>query len=236
MLPWLSIKKPQQKAASILNRKTSCVKLEYCDAKYIQPTQNLYLPELGMLGRVHGVDDKNDSDGIGIPLSSCIVEVLGMVNPFTTTETTPSLIPEDINDLKRAWSELDDSDRTNWLSSREGYDTHVNLLKPSFVPHDFASDSSDIENISLLELLYDRNSFYEKIEQSTVTTSAFRLIPGGPGCGKTEKILSMISGCHGRMVLVAHANSLEVDLSERMQLVKYDGAFKKLRIIFLAHR
>ena len=46
----------------------------------------------------------------------------------------------------------------------------------------------------------------------------------------------MISGCHGRMVLVAHANSLEVELSERMQLVKYDGAFKKLRIIFLAHR
>jgi hypothetical protein len=74
-----------QEAASLLNRKASCVKLEYCDAKYIQPTQNLYLPELCMLGRVHSVDDKNDSDGIGIPLSSCRVEVLGMLNPFTTT-------------------------------------------------------------------------------------------------------------------------------------------------------
>ena len=103
-----------------------------------------------MLGRVHSVDDKNDSDGIGITLSSCIVEVLGMVKPSTTNrlynyETMPSLIQEDINDLKRAWSELYDSERRNWLSSLEVYETHVILLKPSFVPHEFASDSSDIE-------------------------------------------------------------------------------------------
>ena len=91
-----------------------------------------------------------------------------------------------MNDLKRVWSELDDSDRRNLLSSLDVYETHVILLKPPFVPHEFASDSSDIENISLLELLYDRNSFYEKIRQGSVTTSAFRLIPGGPGCGKTE--------------------------------------------------
>ena len=124
-----------------------------------------------MLGRVHSVDDKNDSDGIGITLSSFTVEVLGMVKPSTTNplynyETMPSLIQEDMNDLKRAWSELDDSDWRNWLSSLEVYETHVILSKPSFVPHEFASDSSDIENISLLDVLYDSNSLTRRSDKA----------------------------------------------------------------------
>ena len=146
-----------------------------------------------MIGRVHSVDDKNDSGGIGIAMSSCIVEVLGIMEPGTTNrlynyEAMPSLSPDQLKDLKRAWTQLSFSERRKWPFSLEVYDTHVILLKPSFVPHESASDSRAIENPDLLDLLYDSNCFYEKIGQGTVTTSAFQLIPGGPGCGKTEKI------------------------------------------------
>ena len=57
-------------AALLLNKRASCVKLEHCDVKYVKPGQDVYLPELGILGRVHSVDDKNDSDGIGNVMSS----------------------------------------------------------------------------------------------------------------------------------------------------------------------
>ena len=146
-----------------------------------------------------------------------------MVEPSTTNylsnyEAMPQMSPEELKGLKETWTQLSDIMRKRWLCALQVCNTHVYLLKPSFVPHEFASDTCDIENQDLVDLLYDSKNFYEKIGQGTVTSSAFKLICGGPGCGKTEKILSMIRACPGRTVLVAHANSLEVEISDRMQL------------------
>ena len=142
-----------------------------------------------------------------------------MVEPSTTNylsnyEAMPQMSPEELKGLKETWTQLSVIMRKRRLCALQVCNTHVYLLKPSFVPHEFASDTCDIENQDLVDLLYDSKNFYEN-------------------CGKTEKILSMIRACPGRTVLVTHANSLEVEMSDRMQLPKYDDAFKKLRIIFL---
>ena len=154
-----------------------------CDVQGFAPRQELYLPDLQLLGTLTEIyEDEN----------SCKLEIsaAGLTTNCEQTTIAELLKTMRLEEIKKQWTSMSTVDKRTSLTALLGSQSTIAILRGSFIPHDYASDTDAIESPDLIRLLFDAKALYEELSSAeTIPDFYFKFVEGPPGCGKTTLML-----------------------------------------------
>ena len=227
----LGNRRKQIEVGKLISGATPVIRLLGGKARGFRNNQEVYLKNFNALGVVRETHD--DLGRLHVEIVATGLDVMATIDRGYT---------DMLEQLKRAWQNMESAAKKTSVSLFLGQTTRVVPFETPFVPHDFGTDVTDIVQSELIELLRNPQKFFHDLldqlhanphDIPEILSRPFLLVCGPPGCGKTFKILQIMTSCPHRIAISCHSNAMIVEVLEKIIEERAFHANLTRRLLFL---